>query len=444
MRRRFYIKKESEKKQEPELSPHSILNIKSKYVHNVIKSFIARFRLLRISKHSKKLQELSELTIEDYEVYHIIKNNKGKNFSLSERPLDSALRTMQNIFELTKSESLFIDNHTEINVPTPIYSMTQLSNSQIIAATEQSLLIIEFNKKRNSFDIKKEIKLDLNGVIISLIEIGNNTLLISNLFQSMVLNLDTEQTTFELNGYCPILLKDGRISYIVNENFIKLIKLDDIGYEVEIPLVKAKLNEEEDICQINLINYGIQLKNGNILLISYDKTITEYDLELKKCIQVIPTNIDLLNTCYELKDGRIALTAEDNGNFFLINRLDDRNDNIITLSGHSNTVIKILQLENEQIISASYDGKVKIWYKIKTHKKNFTTFVCAMTLHLFNDYIRTFLFMNDGRILITGDDKTLRALGVQNYIGNFTIEFLPEDKRNKKIKSFELIDNRIN
>ena len=409
-----------------------------------MKSFVPRCRLLRISKHCKKLQSLCELTIEDYEVYHILKCNIGKNFSLSERPLDSALRTMQNIFELTKSESLFIGNHTEINVPTPIYAMTQLSNSQIIAATEQALLIIEFNKKRNSFDIKKEIKLNLNGVIKSLIEIGNNTLLISNLFQSMVVNLDTEQTTFELNGYSPIILRDGRICYIVNENFIKIIKLNDPGYEEEIPIVKAKIKEDEDVCEMNLIKYGIQLKNGNILLISLDKTITEYDLELKRCIQVIPTDIEFLDTCYELKDGRIALTAEDNANFFLINRLDDRSDNLITLSGHSNTVIKVLQLPNEQIISASYDGKVKIWYKIKAPKKNLTTFVCAMTLQLFNDYIRTFLFMNDGRVLITGDDKTLRALGVNNHIGNFTIEFKPDDKRTKKIKSFELIDNRIN
>ena len=446
MRRRFFVKKEKkeEKEEEPELSPNCILNIKAKYVHDIIKSFVPRCRLLRISKHCKRLQSLCELTIEDYDVYHILKCNKAKNYSLSERPLDSALRTMQNIFELTKSESLFTENHTEINVPTPIYSMTQLSNSEIIAATEQALLIIEFNKKRNTFDIKREIKLNLNGVIISLIEIGNNTLLISNLYQSMVVNLDTEQITFELNGYCPILLKDGRICYIVNENFIKIIKLNEIGYEDEIPLVKAKIKEDEDVSQINLIRNGIQLKNGNLLLISLDNTITEYDLELKKCIQVIPLDIDFLDTCYELKDGRIALTAEDNANFFLINRLYDRNDKIITLSGHSNTVIKILQLENEQIISASYDGKVKIWYKIKSQKKNSTTFVCAMTLHLFNDYIRTFLFMNDGRILITGDDKTLRALGVKNYIGNFTIEFKPDDKRTKQIKSFELIDNRIN
>ena len=439
MRKRYYSKKE--KTEEPKtISTYSILNIKSKFVHNILKQYLPKARLLRIAKHNKSLQNLCELTIEDYEVYHILKCNIGKNFSLSERPLDSALLTMKDIFELTKSELLFAD-HTEINVPTTIYSLVQLKNNNrhIIAATEESLLVIEFSKKRNTFNIIKELKIKLNGVFISLIDLGNNMLLAANLFQSVVINLDTEQIAFELNGYCPICLKDGRICYIVNESFIKIIKLNEIGYEEEIPLVKEKIPDDEDICAINLIRDGVQLKNGNILLISMDRTITEYDLELKQCIQVIQTKIDLMDSCYELKDGRIGITAIDNGNIFLINRLSNRKDNQLILSGHNNTVVKILQLDNEQIISASCDGKVKIWYKLFDGNFN-----CAMTLHLFNDYIRNFLFMDDGRILITGDDKTLRALGVKNHIGNFTIEFRPGDKKNKIIKSFELIDNRIN
>ena len=214
--------------------------------------------------------------------------------------------------------------------------------------------------------------------------------------------------------------------------------MNEVGEEDEIPIVKAKISPDEDRSELNLIRDGIELKNGNILLISWDKTITEYDIKKKQCIQVIQTSIDFMDTCYELKDGRIGITATDNGNIYLINTLRQRNDNVTTLSGHNNTVIKILQLANEQIISSSYDGKVKIWYKLLDGNFN-----CAMTLYLFEDYIRAFLFMDDGRILITGDDKTLRALGVKNHIGNFTIEFQPEDKKNKIIKSFQLIDNRI-
>ena len=344
---------------------------------------------------------------------------------------------MKNIFELTKSELLY-ENHSEIKVPTPIYSLVQMKNYQIIAATEESLLVIEYSKKRNTFNIEREIRVKGNGVFCSLIDIGNNLLLASTIFQGMVINLDEDKVIFEVNGKWPIPLRDGRISYIINESFIRITKMNEVGDDEEIPIEKAPLNEEEDKSEINLISGGIQLRNGNILLISYDKTITEYDIKQKQCIQIIQTTINFMDTCYELKDGRIGITANDNGNIYLINTLSYQNDNMIILSGHNNTVIKILQLENEQIISSSYDGKVKIWYKLMDGNFN-----CAMTLYLFGDYIRSFLFIDDGRILITGDDKTLRGLGVKNHIGNFTIEFQPEDKKNKIIKSFQLIDNRI-
>ena len=431
MRRRFTVI------EEPRLPPYSILNIRSKYVHSIISSFVPKHRLLRIANRCKKYQKLCEINIEDYEVYHILKRNKGKKFSLSERPLESALRTMKNIFELTKSE-LLLGNHTERIVPTPINSIVQMKNYQIIAATEECLLVIEYSRKKNVFNIVREIKIQTNGVFNSLIDIGNNLVLASTLFQGLVINLNTGKVILELEGRCPIPLKDGRISFIVEERIIRIRKMDEVGEDEEIPIVKAKINDEEDTNELNFITDGIQLKNGNILLVSFDKTITEYDIKQKQCVQIIQTSIVFMDTCYELKDGRIGVTAIDNGNIYLINTFRYKSDNILKLTGHTNTVMKILQLENEQIISSSYDGKLKIWYKLKDGNFN-----CAMTLHLFNDYIKAFLLMDDGRILITGDDKTLRALGVENHIGNFAIEFKPEDKKNKVIKSFELIDNRI-
>ena len=422
----------------PRIDEDSILSIKSKLIHSIICSYIPKFRLLKIASRSKRYQELCQISIEDYEVYHILKSNIRKKFSLSERPLDSALKTMQDIFELTKSELLY-ENHTEINVPTPIYALVQTKEGQIIASTENSLLVIEYDMKRNTFNIEKEIKVETNGVFVSLVEIGNNLLIASTFNKGIVINLETENIILELDGCCPIPLRDGRISYIIDENIIKIVKMDDIiNNEVRINIVKGAI-PDGDNTMMNKISSGIELRNGNLILVSWDKTITEYDIKKEQCIQVIQTQIEFMDTCYELKDGRLGITAMDNGNIYLISRLNQRNDDVLTLTGHNNTVIKILQLENEQIISSSYDGKVKIWYKLMDGNFN-----CAMTLFLFNDYIRAFLFMNDGRILITGDDKTLRALGVKNYIGNFSIEFQPEDKRKKIIKSFQLIDNRIN
>lgn len=422
----------------PKIEEDSILSIKSKLIHSIICSYIPKFRLLKIASRSKRYQELCQITIEDYEVYHILKSNIRKKFSLSERPLDSALKTMRDIFELTKSELLY-ENHTEINVPTPIYALAQTKEGQIIASTENSLLVIEYDMKRNTFNIEKEIKVETNGAFLSLVEIGNNLLVASTFNKGIVINLETENIILELDGCCPIPLRDGRISYIIDESIIKIVKMDDIiDNEVKINIVKGAI-PDGDTTMINKISSGIELRNGNLILVSWDKTITEYDIKKEQCIQVIQTQIEYMDSCYELKDGRLGITAMDNGNIYLISRLNQRNDDVLTLTGHNNTVIKILQLENEQIISASYDGKVKIWYKLMDGNFN-----CAMTLYLFNDYIRDFLFMNDGRILITGDEKTLRALGVKNHIGNFSIEFQPEDKRNKIIKSFQLIDNRIN
>ena len=430
-----FSKTGKEENTHPEIS---IFNIKSKLAHNIISSFIPKHRLLKIANFNKKLQKLCDINIEDYEVYHILKSNIRKKFSLSERPLESSLKIMKNIFELTKSE-LLNRNHTEINVPCCIYSLIQMKNLQIIAATEQTLLVIEFNKKKNTFDILREIKLKVNGVFNSLVDIGNNLLLASTIFQGYVINLDTDEITFEVEGCCPIPLQDGRIAHVINQNILKISKMNEIGKDEQLTIVKRNLNLNEDIKEQNLISDGIELKNGNILLISWDQTITEYDIKLKKCIQVIQTTINYMDKCYELKDGRIGILANDNGNIYLVNLFRFKKDKSMTiLSGHNNTVIKILQLENEQIISASFDGKVKIWYKLLDGNFN-----CAMTIYLFEDYIRDFLFIDDGRILITGDDKTLRALGVQNYIGHFTIEFQPEDKKNKIIKSFQLIDNRI-
>ena len=66
-----------------------------------------------------------------------------------------------------------------------------------------------------------------------------------------------------------------------------------------------------------------------------------------------------------------------------------------------------------------------------------------MTLFLFNDYIRKFIILTDGRICVAADDKCIRALGVKNFIGNFVIRYEPYDKDGKG-NFFEIVDNRYN
>lgn len=422
---------------EENLPPTSIFRIKSKYVHSILDQYLPKLRLLKIANWNKRLQNLSQLSTEIYEVYHLLRANKNKKFSLSERPLDSSLLTMKTIFELTKSELLF-SNHSEIDVPVPFCALIQLKTYEILASSESALYMIDYNDRKEKFTITKEIKLEcVNAAIINLVEIGEHLILASTFNKAFIVNLDTEEVTFEINGCCPIKLKDGRIAYIVDENVIRIEKIGDVDEPLEINIVKEHLKPGEDTRKYNKIAAGIQSKNGNIIIGSWDHTIGEYDIATGKCIQVIQTDIDYITFLCELKDTRIAVTAEDNGNIYIIKRNSQCNT-ALRLSGHNGTVIKILQLENEQLISGSQDGKVKIWYKL-----NDGGFNCAMTLYLFDDFIKDFIFMHDGRILITSDDKTLRALGVKNFIGNFSIEFIPEDKKKKTIKNFQLIDTRI-
>ena len=103
----------------------------------------------------------------------------------------------------------------------------------------------------------------------------------------------------------------------------------------------------------------------------------------------------------------------------------------LILNGHSNSVIKIIQLENEQLVSASYDGKIKFWVKTE-----YGDFYCSLTFFLSADYIRKIILLNDSRILCASDDKTLKAIGLNNNIDGVTIEFIPEDKKKGLVKSF--------
>ena len=121
-----------------------------------------------------------------------------------------------------------------------------------------------------------------------------------------------------------------------------------------------------------------------------------------------------------------------------MNKKEKGKNEFFTLNGHNNSVIKIIQLENESLISASYDGKIKFW--VKNENGNFN---CSMTFLVSIDYIRQIILLNDKRILCASDDKTLKAIGLNNNIDNITIELMPEDKKNGIPKSFRITDNRI-
>ena len=417
----------------------NIFKIRSKYLHLEISSYLQKITLLQIIKYSNKLQKYTDITLEDYVVYSIINQKPNKNPSLpikipiDEKEEDIAIRMIKSIIDYTKTKILDGDQ-TEIKVPTPIYGMIQLKDSRIIVSTENSLLIITYDEKENQFFIIDNILTNTKGVVLNLIELDNNLLLTSTFGEQIkIFNLDNpkDDAIFEISGSCPLLLNDGSIFYIYQDKEIRInSKRSDIDS------IKLKKKEKDD--EYGKFSYSIQLQNGNVLLSCWDKTISEYDIKNRNCVNIINTNVEYIDFLYELKDGRIVFTAIDNARIFIMNKKEKGKNEFFTLNGHNNSVIKIIQLENESLISASYDGKIKFW--VKNENGNFN---CSMTFLVSIDYIRQIILLNDKRILCASDDKTLKAIGLNNNIDNITIELMPEDKKNGIPKSFKITDNRI-
>ena len=77
----------------------SIFKIRSKFLHLEICSYLEKLSLLKIIKYSKKLQNFTDITLEDYEIYSIIQ----KNTLRKEKTLPGKLQR--------KSEFLIYDNN---------------------------------------------------------------------------------------------------------------------------------------------------------------------------------------------------------------------------------------------------------------------------------------------------------------------------------------------
>lgn len=406
----------------------SLFSIKSKFIHLSITSFLPKLLHLKIAKHSKKLQSLTDLSIEDYEVYHLQFQKNQKIFTFEKTSISSSLKTLQTIIDLTQSYPLY-NNHKEISTPTPIYAMVQMKNNHIIASTESSLLFIDYD----TFNIVSEVKISMNGVVNYLKDLGNNTLLMATFYGSIkFMNLSTFEITNEITGSNPLLLSGDKLAYTWEGKDLRVISLNSNFELEEIHLDEIHKCENESLIVISSM---IELNNGNILVSSWNGALSEYNLKTRICIFRAKVEVEFVDFLLELKDERIAFTVNDNAHIYIYDKNGDKN--MFTLVGHNKNVIELVQLQKEQILSASNDGKIKFWMK----KKN--TFFCTMTLFLFNDYIRKFIILTDGRICVAADDKCIRAFGVKNFIGNFVIRYEPYDKDGKG-NFFEIVDNRYN
>ena len=415
----------------------SIFDIKSNFIHLEISKYIPKLKLLKIIKYSKKLQKILNITIENYELFNIIINNKYKNIDLTSKSQSKSLLFLKSIYEITNT-NILNNIQTEKICPYVIYNMLPIKKDLIIATTENSILKIIYNSNKNTFNLIDEIKININGAIIHCISIKDNLIILGNFEKTILLfDLSTNKIIYEITGTVPIYLNNNEIAYIWENKTIRKICINNLNDDIknEIDEIKIYTNSDSNIDkELNIVSCGILLKNNNILLGLWDKTISEYDFNSKACVNFIRIENEFLNFLLELENEKIIFTCEDNYNIYNLDK--NNNNNINYIKAHTDTIIKVIEIEN-RLISASFDGNLKFW------KEENNNYLCIMILLLCNDNIRNIIVF-DNRLLFSCDDKTLRAIGFNNKINDYNFEFLEEDRNKNQNKCFQITDKRIN
>lgn len=391
----------------------NIFNIKSIFIHQQIGSYIPKLHLLRIAKHSKQLQNFLNLTKEDYEIYSLQFTSKKETIiSFQTTPYQSSIRTLKAINEYSNS-SILNTNHSKLNLPISVFSLTQLSNGKIVAGSETSIHIIN----PNTMQIEQEIAMKSQGVIIHLIELQDNTLLCGSFFRCIkIIDLNTEQILNEITGSNPLLLKDNKLAYTWEAKEIRIISTNSYLELTSIDIDKIHRSEDED--EVEVIGSMIQLANNDILIASWNNSaISQYDIQTRMCIKKIRTDIEYIHYMFPLKDERIVLTAVDVAHIFILDLL--KPSHIITLKGHNKTVNDVIQLSDETLVSISDDEKIKFW------KKKDKTFECTLTVFIFKDYIRKLIKTLDDNLFAISDEKILRIIGFNNSTDEIYVKYIP-------------------
>lgn len=415
-------------------TPCTIFDIQSKLIHQLIGSYLPKTQLLRIAKYSKKLQHLMNLSKEEYEIYSLpYTTNKEEIISFQTTIYDSSIKKIQAINEFSNS-SILNSDHAEMTLPVTVFSLTQLNNGKIIAGSQTAIHIIN----PVTYEIEKEIEIKCQGAIVNIIQIKDNIILCGPYINYLkIIDINTEQTLNELNGSNPLLLNNDKLAYIYDIKEIRIISTNSYLELMSIEIDKIH-KSDQDIP--NVIGSMIQLNNNDLLISSWNKAISQYDIQTKVCVKKIKTDIEFIHFLLPLKDERIIMTAVDVAHIYILDLF--HTEHIMTIKGHNKTVNDVIQLEDETLVSASDDKKIKFW------RKKDKTFECTLTFYIFKDYIRKLIRLNDGRLCGISDEQIFRITGLNDYVDNIYIKFIPtlnnneEDNANKAPNVFEIYDNK--
>ena len=151
---------------------------------------------------------------------------------------------------------------------------------------------------------------------------------------------------------------------------------------------------------------------GNIISVSNDKSIKIYDINFK-IIQNIQAAHNLRISSVNIKDENNFVTSSDDGSIKTWIKKTIKKENKFYLNkiinyAHSICIYKVLFYLNENLISCSADGILKIW------EENDKTYEC-ITIFKNIDAIYSILLIENKNILISSGGNGTRIWNVNNF-----------------------------
>ena len=170
----------------------------------------------------------------------------------------------------------------------------------------------------------------------------------------------------------------------------------------------------EQINEINPHNKSISslsnFPSGNIISVSFDKSIKIYDNDLN-IIQNISNAHDNFIIYVSIKDENNFVTSSyKNIKTWIKNKMNNKFAlNQIINNAHDDWINKIIYFSNGNLISCSHDTKIKIWEKDNNNKYQ------CITILTHNNWVYSILLIEDKNILISSGLDRTKFWNLNNY-----------------------------
>ena len=213
------------------------------------------------------------------------------------------------------------------------------------------------------------------------------------------------------------IIKEGNNNeFKVNEIEKKIQKLEKQFNKNKIQLTHCNLKQTNSFNPHNdTINDLISFPSGNIISVSFDKSIKIYDNKFNIIQNIVNAHDDYIIDV-SIKDENNFVTCSSDKNIKIWIKMTNhlKNDYSFNLNktinnAHDDWINKVIYCLNGNIISCSRDNKIKIW-----EENNYDNYQCIKIL-THNDCVYSILLLEDKNILISCGLDGTKFWNLNNY-----------------------------